>query len=105
MAAMDEGGNFAVTTTAQTLTTALGITSGHKHFSRVSVKLSSAATTTCYLGNSDVTSAGANAHHELEPGRAYDFPGDGLGWLVNTDDIYIAGAEDASNVVFVNCMA
>jgi len=105
MAAVDDGGNFAVTTTAQSLTVALSI-AGNKHFNRVSVKLSAGAlsTGTCYWGNSDVQSDGTNAHGELEPGRGYDFYS-GVGWLVNTDDIYIAGPENAANVLFVNCMA
>lgn len=104
MAALDEGGNFAVTTTAQTLTAALSITNGHTKFKRVTVKNANAAVNTIYVGNSDVSAAGTNAHLELEAGRAYDFYS-GEGWLVDTDDIYVAGTENAANVVYVNCMA
>jgi hypothetical protein len=104
MAVMADGGSFAVTTTAQDLTTALSIT-GNKHFKRVTVKNKNGAAHPIYLGNSDVGGDGTEAHIELVAGQAYDFYS-GEGWLVNVDDIFVAvETEDATVVAIVNCMA
>lgn len=98
-----KGGNAAVTTTAASLTDFLGLSTGIICKS-VTVKLSGAASTTCYLGQSDVSDDGTNAYVELSPDQGYHFYS-GDGWLFQTDDIFIAGAEDATNIAFVTLVS
>jgi hypothetical protein len=105
MAVLSDGGNFAVTTTAQRVSEELVLTTGNVHFNRVTVKNATGAAHPIYIGGSDVEGDGTEAHIQLTAGQSYDFYS-GAGWLVNIRDIYVSvETEDATVVAFVNCMA
>jgi hypothetical protein len=93
------GNQFAVTGTATTLTTALGL--AERHFVRqIDIKNATGAANPAYVGGSTVTNVPANAWAELSAGQAWsdvavDAP------HVNTDAIFVVGTANAANILFI----
>lgn len=94
------GGNVAVTTTAQNVTDLLSLSQAPR-VKKLTVKLAKGAANVVYLGDSDVTSAGTNAHVELDANQSYEYFS-GESHRLTTDDVYISGTEAAENIVFIN---
>lgn len=86
------GGQYAVTATAATLSSALGITDvGKKHARQLDVKNAAGNTGKIFLGGSNVTAVPANAWVELTENQGYEAgPFDGN--YINLDNIYIIGS-------------
>ena len=99
MARANRGGQYPLTASAVSLTTALSLT-GNLHFSKITIKNAEAAANTMYIGNSDVTAVPANAHLELALKQSYTYGGDGQGYY-SSDDIYLIGTVNAANIAFI----
>jgi hypothetical protein len=94
------GGQVAASTTATTVTAALGLSAG-KDVRKLTIKNAAGAANKLYLGDSDVTNVPENAHVELSADQAYEY------WSseshrVNTSDVYIVGTVNAANIAFIN---
>lgn len=91
------GTQYAVTTSAVTLTSALGLTS-KLHPVYISINNKTGNTGLVYLGPSTVTNVPANARHQIVNGGTWYYdPGDGARHI-NTDEIYIVGSVNAEQV-------
>ncbi len=91
-------GQYAITTTATPLSTAVSALSGYK-FKQITVKNAKGAANLAYLGNSSVSTT-ANAGVELDANQGFTFYS-GEGWLVDPSKIYIIGTASASNIAYV----
>lgn len=94
------GGQYTVTASAVTLTSALGLSSG-VYCSNIDVKAPSGNSGSVYLGGSTVTNVPANARVEIAPGEAWA-SGVTAPHLVHTDNLYIVGTAD--DVVFIHLL-
>lgn len=101
------GEQYAVTTGAVKLTTALGL-AANVYIKQIDVKYSAdaAAASRVYLGKSTVTNAPAHAFAQLSPASTwYKTEGASPGSL-STDEIYVVGtAAAAGNVIFVTIIS
>lgn len=98
-----KGGQYAVTTGAVKLTTALGFSS-NVYIKQLDVRYASgaAAGSFVYLGPSTVTNVPANAFVQLAPGQAWFKTEGGAPNPLSTDEVYVVGtAAAAGNVIFV----
>lgn len=92
------GGQYTVTTTATTLTAALGL-SEKVHCRQLDIKAKSTNTGKVYFGNSDVTNVPANAHGELGANEAWSVPVDAT-ININTDEVFVVGP-GTSEIIFI----
>jgi hypothetical protein len=98
------GGQYAVTTGAVKLTTALGFAS-NVYIKQIDVRYASGAgaSSFVYLGKSTVTNVPANAFVELGPAQAWSKTEGGAPNPLSTDEIYVVGtAAAAANIIFVD---
>lgn len=94
------GGQYTVTASAVSLTTALGMSSG-TYCSNIDVKAPSGNAGSIYLGGSNVTNVPANARVEIAPGEAWASGPVGP-HLVHTDHLYIVGT--ANDLAFIHLL-
>lgn len=97
------GEQYAVTTGAVKLTTALGFTS-NKYIKQIDVKYSddAQAASRVYLGPSTVANTPLHAYAELKPGSTWYKTEGGSPNPMSTDEIYVVGsAANALNIIFV----
>lgn len=99
MAVFKVGGQHTISGTAVQLTTALGLKEG-VWLRTLSIKNAKGALNVLYVGASNVAATPANAHIELDAGESYDFYS-GVGSLVNTDEVYLVGTQNAANIAFI----
>jgi len=92
------GGQYTVTASAVTLTSALGL-SAKVHCKNIDVRAKSTNAAAVYLGPSTVTNVPANARVEI-PASGWWSSGPYDGNTLNTDEIYIVGT--ANDVVFIS---
>ena len=91
------GGQYTLTATAATLTSALGL-SAKLFVKNIDVTAKSTNAGNIYLGGSNVTNVPANARAEVTTTKSWSVgPYDGN--FVSTDDVYIVGT--ASDVAFI----
>lgn len=88
MAAKLAGGPIAITTTAQSFTTGLGL-AVRQSFSTYALRADLANTATIWIGRSNVTTT-TNQMGYLRPGDAMTI--DLVGKFIHTDDVYVVGA-------------
>lgn len=97
------GGQFAVTASATSLTTALGLSAG-KACRQLDVKLATGATAPAYLGAANnVTNVPANAFAQLSPGQAWSDVATEQ-YTVNTNNVFVVGTVNAANIIFITCV-
>ena len=94
------GGQYALTASAVNISTILSLSSGVM-LKKLTIKNANGATNKVYIGDSDVTNGPANAHIELLADQTYDYYS-GEQYRIITDDIYIVGTVNATNIVFIN---
>lgn len=101
--ALKGGGQVSVTTSAQTLTALLGLTSATRiYFKQLSVRINPASANTIYWGGSGVTNVPANAKGALVAATTPGFtwgPADYLP-VGSTDDVYFVAS--GTTVMFVD---
>jgi hypothetical protein len=95
------GGQYAVTSTATSVTAALGLTSATRRYPRqLDIKNAAGATAAAYIGGSTVTNVPANAWAELSAGQAWsDVAIDSN--HINTDQVFLVGTANAANILFI----
>lgn len=98
MAMTLDGGEAAVSTSAQTLTTLLGL-SAPFHFSHLTIRAAKNAVGTIYFGKTNVTGA-ANRCGYIDAGEAIFFGLDGA--FTNTDQIWVVGTNAGDRVHILN---
>lgn len=93
------GKQYAVTTSAASLTSILGLTSATRLYPvQIDVKNAKANTGLVYLGASNVTNVPANAFSQLDANQSWTYaPANGQRHLT-TDDIFIVGSVATENV-------
>ncbi len=99
MARANRGGQYALTATAASITSALSLT-GNVHFAKITIKNAKGAGNNAFTGNTDVTNSPTNAHIELDANQAYTYGGDGRGYY-SASEIFLVGTVDAANIVFI----
>lgn len=102
--ALKGGGQVSVTTTAQSLTTLLSLTSATRIvFKQLSVRINPASANTIYWGGSAVTNVPANAKGALVAATTPGFTWGPADYLPtgNTDDVYFV-ATTGTTVMFVD---
>lgn len=101
------GEQYAVTTGAVKLTTALGLP-GNTYCKQIDIKYSddAEAASRVYLGPSTVTNAPLHAFAELKPGSSWWKSEGGTQAPLSTDSIYVVGsAAAAGNIIFVTIVS
>jgi len=93
------GGQYAATASAVSVTAALGLSVG-VYIKKLTIKNAGGAANKAYLGDSDVTTT-TNAHVELSADQSYDY-WSGESHRVNTDDVYVIGTVNATNILYIN---
>lgn len=93
------GGQYALTASAASITTALGLSVG-VYVKKLTIKNAGAAVNKVYVGDSDVTTS-TNAHIELSADQSYEY-WSGESHRVNTDDVYVIGTVNAANILYIN---
>ncbi len=91
-------GQYAITTTATPLSTAVSGLAGYR-FKQLTVKNAKGAQNLAYLGPSTVSTT-ANAGVELDANQGFTFYS-GEGWLIDPAKIYIIGTANAANIAYI----
>lgn len=94
---------YAITTSAVSLTSAMGLTDPVRAC-QIDIKNKKGNTTIVYLGPSSVTNAPTNAGTEIDINVLWRYNGGDLGRHANTDEIFIVGTV-AADVVFIQIFA
>ncbi len=98
------GEQYAVTTGAVKLTTALGL-AANTYIKQIDIKYSddAAAASRVYLGPSTLTNAPLHAYAQLKPGSTWWKSEGATQAPLSTDSIYVVGsAAAAGNIIFVD---
>lgn len=98
------GEQYAVTTGAVKLTTALGFAS-NQYIKQIDIKYSedAQAASRVYIGPSTLTNAPLHAFGKLSPGQSWSKTEGGSPNPLSTDEIYVVGsAANALNIIFVD---